>query len=89
MMESCVPRWFFEVESRSFGASSRIVARLFKHPPVLQYTAEHVVAMLRSAGFSRIGKEVVQKGRFVLQFGVKVPAFLTPVQPVLFVARKE
>jgi len=89
VMESCVPRWFFEFESRSFSLSSRIVERLFKHPPVLQYTADQVVDLLRSAGFSRVSQQIVQKGRFVLQFGVKVPAFLTPVQPVLFVAQKE
>jgi hypothetical protein len=44
--------------------------------------------MIESAGFCETSVRWIPKGKFVMQYGVKVPSFITPVQPTLFVGIK-
>lgn len=86
--ESCVPLWFFVFEKLVFKPTSWVIERSIKHPPALQYTESHILEMITSAGFRKTGARRIPKGRFVLQYGVKVPSFITPVQPFIFVGVK-
>jgi ubiquinone/menaquinone biosynthesis C-methylase UbiE len=88
VMDSCVPSWFYAFEHLAFRSASWVIERTMKHPPVLQYTQRQVVNMMTVAGFGDISVAAIPKGRFILQFGAKVPSFLTPTQPILFVARR-
>ena len=86
--ESCVPLWFFAFERLVFKPASWLIDKSIKHPPTLQYSESHILKMITSAGFCKTGARRIPKGRFVLQYGVKVPSFITPVQPFLFVGVK-
>jgi len=86
IMESCVPRWFFHVERLLFAPSVLVIERTMKHPPAFQYPATMLEEMIIQAGFSSVARQEVPLGKYVLQFGVKVPTWVTPVQPVLFTA---
>lgn len=89
VMDSCVPRWFFIFEKLVFKSAAWIISKTIKHPPVFQYTTADVTEMMRKAGFKKIEAILIPKGRYILQFGVKFPSFLTPTQPTLFVGYKE
>jgi hypothetical protein len=89
VMDSCVPHWFFLFEKLVFRAAAWVISKTIKHPPTLQHTAPSVIKMMHDAGFKRIESKVIPMGRFVLQYGVKVPSFLTPTQPTLFIGYKD
>lgn len=88
VMESCVPAWFYVLESILFKPASWVIERTIKHPPVLQHTISDIAELMLNVGFNNIEKIIVPKGKYVLQFGVKVPSFITPTQPVLIVGHK-
>ncbi len=86
IMESCIPHWFFVLEKILFVPATWVIERTIKHPATLQYSADFLHEMIAKAGFTEIRRENVSKGKHVLQYGVKVPSWTTPVQPVLFSA---
>jgi len=86
IMESCVPTWFFIFEKIVYFPASFAIEKTMKHPPTLQYPVDVLLEMIESAGFSEVEIENVPKGKYVLQYGIKVPSWITPVQPVLFSA---
>jgi SAM-dependent methyltransferase len=88
IVESCIPTWFFLFEKLVFIPASFVIEKTMKHPPTLQYPENFIRTILKSAGFSHIESECIPKGKYVMQYGVKVPSWVTPVQPVLFVAKK-
>ena len=89
IMDSCVPQWFYLFECLVFRVASWIISKIMKHPPVLQYADGHIRSMLHIAGFDRVEVKRIPKGRYILQFGIKFPAMLTPTQPTLFVGYKD
>ena len=86
IVESCVPPWFYQFEKIVFKPATWIIERIMTHPPTIQYTKEMISRMLIEAGFSNLTEEKIPKGKSILQFGIKVPSWATPVQPVLFTA---
>ncbi len=86
IMESCVPCWFFVFEKIVFKLTTLVIERIMKHPPTIQYSVDVLFEMIEKAGFVEVKKEKVPKGKYVLQYGVKVPSWITPVQPILFSA---
>jgi ubiquinone/menaquinone biosynthesis C-methylase UbiE len=88
IVESCIPNWFFLFEKLVFIPASYVIEKTIKHPPTLQYPENFIRNALRSTGFSNIESEFIPKGKYVMQYGIKVPSWVTPVQPVLFVAEK-
>lgn len=89
VMDSCVPHWFYAFEKNVFRLVSWLISKTIKHPPVLQYTKEGVIQMMHQSGFKRIESVVIPKGRYILQFGIKFPSWLTPTQPTLFIGYKD
>src|SRR4051812_29241510 len=79
IVESCVPLWFFLFERLVFRSASWVIERTLKHPPTFQYTQSELLGMMNGAGFCDVGVQNIPKGKFVMQFGVKVPSFITPV----------
>jgi SAM-dependent methyltransferase len=86
VMESCVPAWFFSFEKLGFRPASFVIERTMKHPATLQYPSHVLLKLIEQAGFVDASRKNIPLGKYVLQFGVKVPTWLTPVQPVLFSA---
>jgi hypothetical protein len=85
-MESCVPTWFFAFEKAVFKAASLVIEKTIKHPPTLQYPSAVLLKMIEQAGFVDASSKAVPLGKYVLQYGIKVPTWVTPVQPILFSA---
>jgi SAM-dependent methyltransferase len=87
IIESCVPAWFYAFERLVFPVASRVIELVSRHPATLQYPPSLLAGMIRREAASL---EVlhIPKGRWVLQYGVKYPAVLTPVDPCRFVAVK-
>ena len=86
IMESCIPSWFYAFEKIVYLPASFVIEKTIKHPPTLQYPVTTLVEMIESAGFTDVKNEIIPKGKHVIQYGVKVPSWITPVQPVLFTA---
>jgi len=86
IIESCVPGWFFNFEKIVFVPATWVIERTIKHPSTLQYSPEFLFDMIKNAGFSQVKKEIVPMGKYVLQYGLKVPTWCTPVQHYLFSA---
>ena len=87
IIESCVPEWFFRLEKPAFWLLTRTVGSVLSHPITLQFPAEMIVQELRNRS-AEIDFELIPKGRHVLQFGFKVPSFVTPIQIYGIEARK-
>lgn len=88
IMESCVPNWFYRFEKLVFRPASSLIELFLKHPPTLQFPRSEILKMMGAAGFTNITSKSITKGKYVVQYGFKVPSFITPVQPVLFVGFK-
>jgi ubiquinone/menaquinone biosynthesis C-methylase UbiE len=87
IVESCVPPWFYAFERKVFQPAAFLAERLITHPMTLQFPSS-VVAALIEKHLGNCRETMVPKGKYVLQFGVRTPSFLTPVQPYLFVASR-
>jgi ubiquinone/menaquinone biosynthesis C-methylase UbiE len=87
IVESCVPRWFYRFEKVIFPLAGKIISRFFEHPATLQFPSEMIADLLRKFTVN-VESTPIPLGRWVLQYGVKYPSALTPVQPYRFVAHK-
>ena len=87
IVESCVPRWFFEVEKPALWMLSRLTRTILSHPVTFQFPVAMIADELRGKTAAVEVREI-PKGKFVLQFGIKTPSFLTPVVPFAIEAVK-
>ena len=87
IVELCVPRWFFEIERPAFWMLTRTFNSVLSHPITIQFSSDMIEGEL-SRRFTTVVHEQIPKGAAVLQFGFKVPSFLTPVQIFAFLASK-
>jgi SAM-dependent methyltransferase len=88
IVESCVPWWFFRFEKPALWLLSRSIKSVFSHPVTLQFPASMIKAELEKKT-DKVKMTEIPKGKFVLQFGFKVPSFLTPAMPFAFEAIKK
>jgi SAM-dependent methyltransferase len=88
IVESCVPPWFFLLEKVAFRAAVSVISKTISHPPTFQFTERLVSDVVAKSGLIASGVTRIPKGRYVLQFGYRVPSWVTPVQPTLFSAHK-
>jgi SAM-dependent methyltransferase len=85
VVESCVPAWFYGLEKAVFPLALRTLDRIVQHPVTVQYTQAHLRGAIL-AHFTTCDVINVPKGKYVLQYGLKVPSWATPVQVEVFVA---
>ncbi len=88
VMESCVSARAFAVERRLFGML-RAVARtpLMSHPATLQFPPQTIAGVIREH-FGNVQVTPIPVGRWIIQFGWRWPAALTPARPYLFTATR-
>jgi SAM-dependent methyltransferase len=87
IVESCVPEWFYALETMVFAIAGPIVNRISSHPFTFQFPAA-VISRSLKAHASQVEHDRIRKGRWVLQFGVKVPGSLTPISIHKFMIMK-
>lgn len=87
IVESCVPAWFFAFERPAFWVLSRAVRTVFSHPVTIQFPPAMIKAEL-SRQCPDVKQQSIPKGSHVLQFGFKVPSYVTPAQVFAFEATK-
>ena len=87
IIESTVPRWFYWFELAVYRPAAWIIDKCIDHPATLQYPIAKLVEVA-PPGCAVELVEIIPKGRWILQFGVPFPGWLTPAQPVAIVFRK-
>lgn len=87
ILESCVPPWFYGFERTVFPLASAVINRVLAHPVTLQYPASLIANIIEEYN-PGVGVMRIPKGRWILQFGFKFPAALTPASPYRFVVHK-
>lgn len=88
IIESCVESWFYNLEKIFFIPAKIIIEKLLKHPPVFQYTKEIIYQKIKENNFKRIKIKKINLGRYILQFGIRVPSYFTPISVYMFLAKK-
>ena len=88
IVESCVPKWFYLIEKILFKPTSFLIKKFIKHPPAFQFTEEILDKYLKKNNFKNINFKEIRQGKFILQYGIKVPTFLTPVETIIITATK-
>jgi SAM-dependent methyltransferase len=86
VIESTVPLWFNWFERLAYGPALKI--KRGGHPVTFQYTPEELLREAGEAGFAVQEYVTIPKGAWLLQFGRKWPAWLTPVRVVKLVLGK-
>ncbi len=88
VVESCVPRWFYAVELALYPPLRLLSGtRLMEHPATLQATARQLERLLGERT-TDVRRERIATGAFMLQFGRRWPALLTPARPYLLAGAK-
>lgn len=87
IVESCVPAWFYRFERIVFVPATKLIGILLAHPATLQFPAATIAGLIESSG-TNAERMPIPLGRWVLQYGFRYPAALTPAAPYLFSARK-
>lgn len=88
IVESCIPKWFFAFEKLVFPVAAPVINASIKHPATLQYPPSFIQRVVaEETGKSPVVSEI-KLGKWVLQFGWKVPSMLSPVVPYRFVLHK-
>ena len=59
-----------------------------KHPPAFQFTRNILVDYLKKNNFKNISLKKIRQGNFILQYGIKFPTFLTPVETIIITANR-
>lgn len=88
IVESCVPNWFYKIEKILFKPTSYLIKKFMKHPPVFQFTRNILVDYLKKNNFKNINLKKIRQGNFILQYGIKFPTFLTPVETIIITANR-
>ena len=88
IVESCVPKWFYLIEKILFKPTSFLIKKFIKHPPAFQFTEEILDKYLKKNNFKNINFKKIRQGKFILQYGIKVPTFITPVKTIIITATK-
>ena len=88
IVESCVPKWFYLIEKILFKPTSFLIKKFIKHPPAFQFTEEILGKYLKKNNFKNINFKEIRQGKFILQYGIKVPTFITPVKTIIITATK-
>ena len=83
IVESCVPKWFYLIEKILFKPSSILIKKFMKHPPAFQFTQEILINYLNKNNYKNISIKKVKQGKFILQYGFKIPTFLTQLKQSL------
>lgn len=78
VIESTVPKWFNLFERLVFRPLLGVWS--FPHPLVFQHTAEQICRSADAADLRTLEYTIIPKGKWVLQFGLRFPSALTPVQ---------
>ena len=86
IVESCVPKWFYNIEKVVFKPTSYFINKFMKHPPAFQFTKEIISDSLTMNGFKDVKIKKIKQGKFILQYGIKFPTILTPVETIIFSA---
>ncbi len=87
IVESCVPRWFYLTEKILFPVLAPCIHRLLSHPATLQFPPELIEQAIRDCDQDVVVSRIAL-GRWILQFGFRFPAVLTPVQVHRFMTTK-
>jgi SAM-dependent methyltransferase len=88
VMESCVSKRAFAVERQLFPLLRRLAnSPVMRHPATLQFPATVIAAIIENR-FDHVSVAPIPVGRWLLQFGVRWPAALTPARPYLFTATR-
>ena len=88
IVESCVPKWFYLIEKLLFKPTAFLIKKFMKHPPAFQFTQKILGEYLKKNNYKNINFKKIKQGKFILQYGIKVPTFLTPVETVIITATK-
>ena len=86
IVESCVPKWFYNIEKIVFKPTSYFINKFMTHPPAFQFTKEIISNSLIKNGFKDLKIKKIKQGKFILQYGIKFPTILTPVETIIFSA---
>jgi hypothetical protein len=88
VMESCISERAFMIERRLFGALRRLAQTpLMGHPATLQFPPQAIARAIRDR-FGNVTVASIPLGRWVIQFGVRMPSALTPVRAYMFTATR-
>lgn len=88
VLESCVPPWFYKFETKVFSIAAPVIESVLPHPATLQYTPAMLAELIQHETGARAEVSSVPVGRWILQFGFKVPSILTPARPYRFIVQK-
>lgn len=88
IVESCVGRWFFTFEKLVFPIAAPVINAILDHPATLQQQPSVIERLLAEETGQATEVTKIDLGKWVLQFGWKVPSVLTPVTPYRFIVRK-
>jgi ubiquinone/menaquinone biosynthesis C-methylase UbiE len=88
IIESCIPGWFFGFERIVFSLAAPLINAALHHPATLQYTPSLIQELLTDETRQLPEVRKILLGRWVLQFGAKVPSALSPVTPYRFIVHK-
>jgi hypothetical protein len=81
------PWWFFLLQKPAFALLTSLTKSIYSHPVTFQFPPRMISDVLDQHS-KRVTIEKIAKGRYILQFGFKVPSILTPVQVFVFEAIK-
>lgn len=88
IVESCVPAWFYAFERAVFSIAVPIIEATLPHPATVQYSPSVLAGMIQNATGCEVSTKAIPVGRWLLQFGYKFPAALTPARPYRFLITK-
>ena len=88
IVESCVPNWFYKIEKILYKPTSYFIKKFMKHPPAFQFTRNVLIDSLKKNNFKNINLKKIKQGSFILQYGIKFPTILTPVETVIITANR-
>lgn len=87
LVESCIPVFFVAIEKIFYKQFSSLIKKSISHPPTFQVDANAILKMMKKY-FSSARQFKIAKGSYILQFGFKVPSWITPAQPYIFTSNK-
>lgn len=88
IIESCLPRWLEILWDFFYQPMSLLIRLIFRFPRVKQFSRMSLLGLLEKTDFTIVKIEQVPLGRYVSQFGIIVPSFLTPIRTYFIMAVK-
>lgn len=87
VVESCLPSSVYFLESLLYPTISWLISKTLTHPPTFQYSKNEIASAMENI-FGNCSVQAIERGKWQMFLGHKMPTIILPTFPTIFISSK-